>query len=59
MGGDLPTDSLELYRIVKCFYIMGGIAKLFNAAIMLLFFYMAFQFDGKLLTGYQDCFEKL
>ena len=41
-GNELPANSVELYRIVKCFYIMGGIVKLLNAAIMLLFFYMAF-----------------
>ena len=57
--GLAPKISNAGFRTAKAFYIMGGIAKVFNLLVMLLFFYMAIQFDGKLLTSYKESFERL
>ena len=38
---------------------MAGMSFLLNLCVILLFFYMAASFDGKLLTSYKECFDKL
>ena len=52
-------ESLTVYRLLKAYYIISGIMYLVNILIMLLFFYMAIQFSGKSLTGYQESLERL
>ena len=36
-----PNITIEGFRLVKAFYFMGGVTKVFNFLIMLLFFYIA------------------
>ena len=43
----------------KSYYITGAVIKGLNLAILLLFFYMASLFNGRLLTAYKQSFEKL
>ena len=44
---------------MKALYITSAIVRLLNIALLLLFFYMAAQFKGKLLTSYKESFERL
>ena len=58
----LPIEeqpTLNYYRLLKAFYITSAIVRLLNIALLLLFFYMASQFKGKLLTSYKESFERL
>ena len=57
---NLPNDaSLEIYRVLKSVYVVSATVRVLNIALLLLFFYMAVQFNGKLLTGYKESFDRL
>ena len=57
---NLPDDAnYEIFRVLKSVYIVGATARVLNIALLLLFFYMAVQFNGKLLTGYKESFDRL
>ena len=56
---DAEIDPQRDWAMRKYFYITDAATKFLNLAIMLLFFYMAFRFDGKLLSSYKETFERL